>query len=132
MPKQPKKLEQLIEQIERAFSEGLPYAYVEVGRYKAYSTGTVRALKEQGYRIERRVLGGAYHVYPKLPEPMPERTYVLALTKGELIAIRELVRKFPQNNEFAELYAKELFHLDNMTTAKLSEIVDDELGLKKS
>jgi hypothetical protein len=124
------KVEKLIEQIEATFKEGFPYAYVETGRYKGYSTGTVRALKERGYRIERRVLGGAYHVYPIPATPVPERTYVLPLTKGELIAIRELVRGFPQGNEFAELYAKELFHLDNLTTAKLSEIVDEE-GLKK-
>jgi hypothetical protein len=126
------KIEKLIEQVEATFKEGFPYAYIETGRYKFYSTGTVRALKERGYRIERRVIGGAYHVYPKQLAPIPERTYVLPLTKGELIAIRELVRKFPQGSEFTELYAKELFHLDNMTTAKLSEIVDEEQGLKKS
>lgn len=125
------KIEKLIEQVEATFKEGFPYAYVETGRYKFYSTGTVRALKERGYRIERRVIGGAYHVYPKPVAPVPERTYVLPLTKGELIAIRELVRKFPQG-EFTALYAKELFNLDNMTTAKLSEIVDEELGLKKT
>ncbi len=126
------KVEKLIEQIEATFKEGFPYAYVETGRYKYYSIGTVRALKARGYRVERRVLGGAYHIYPKPVPEVQERTYVLPFTKGELIAIRELVRKVPQGDEFATLYAKELFHLDNMTTAKLSEIVEDEEGLKKS
>jgi hypothetical protein len=125
------KVEKLIEQVEATFKEGFAYAYVETGRYKGYSTVTVRALRDRGYRIERRVLGGAYHIYPKPAETTPERTYVLPLTKGELIAIREMARKFPQG-ELTELYAKELFHLDNMTTAKLSEIVEDEEGLKKS
>lgn len=125
------KVEKLIEQIEATFKEGFAYAYVETGRYKGYSTGTVRALKERGYIIERRVLGGAYHIFPKPIPPAPERTYVLPMTKGELIAIREMVRKFPPG-EFTQLYAAELFHLDNMTTAKLSEIVDEELGLKKA
>lgn len=125
------KVDKLIAQVEATFAEGLPYAYVETGRSKFYSTGTVRALKERGYRIERRVIGGAYHIYPKQAAPAPERTYVLPLTKGELIAIRELVRKFPQGSEFAQLYAAELFHLDNMTTAKLSEICDEENGLTK-
>jgi hypothetical protein len=125
------KTDELIKQVEAAFSEGLPYAYVEVGRYKYYNVATVRALKSRGYRVERRVLGGAYLIFPKPVVLEVERTYVLALTRGELIAIREMARKITPDTEFSKDYAREIFNLDNKTTAKLSEIVDSDKGLKK-
>jgi hypothetical protein len=126
------KVEQLIEQIEATFKEGFPYAYIETGRYKGYSTGTVRALKERGYRIERRVLGGAYHVYPKPVEPAVEKTYLIPLTESEIIVIREAVRKFPRNTEFSLDYEPELFSIDKKTTAQLADIFDEANGLKKT
>jgi hypothetical protein len=125
------KIKKLIEQVEAAFNEGLPYAYVEVGRYKGFTTTTVRALKERGYRIERRVLGSAYHVYPKPPVEVVDKTYPILLTLSEIITIRELVRKFPRGNEFSVDYEAEFFSLDNKTTEKLADIFDEENGLNK-
>jgi hypothetical protein len=126
------KTQQLIEQVEAAFSEGLPYAYVEVGRYKGYSVATVRALARQGYRIERRVLGGAYHIYPKPVAPAVEKTYMIPLTESEIIVIREAVRKFPRNTEFSLDYEPELASLDKKTTAQLADIFDEANDLKKT
>lgn len=125
------KIKKLIEQVEAAFNEGFPYAYVETGRYKGYTTGTVRALKARGYRIERRVLGSAYHIYPKPPGEVIEKTYLIPLTHSELLTIRELVRKFPRGNEFSVEYEPEFHSLDMKATHKLAEIFDEENGLKK-
>jgi hypothetical protein len=125
------KIKKLIEQVEAAFNEGLPYAYVEVGRYKGFTTATVRALKERGYRIERRVLGSAYHVYPKPPVEVVDKTYLIPLTLSEIVTIRELVRKFPRGNEFSVDYEAEFFSLDKKTTEKLADIFDEEKGLNK-
>jgi hypothetical protein len=124
------KVQQLISHVEEMFKAGNEYAYVDVGKHQGYSVSTLRGLKDHGYRIERRVLGGAYHVYPKPSEPLPEKTYLMPLTEGEIIAIRELVRKFPHGNELADNYADELYSLDKKTTAKLADIFDEMTGLK--
>jgi hypothetical protein len=130
MPDQSKK-EQLIADVESVFAMGREYAYIEVGKYKGYQVGTVRALARMGYRIERKVLGGAYHIYPK-PKAPPEKTYTVQLTEGEIIAIREAVRKFPRSLPFAQDYAAELASLDKMTTEQLAAIFDACHGSGKS
>lgn len=124
------KIRQLIEQVEAAFAAGKEYAYVEVGRYKGYGTGTVRALRHRGYRIERRVLGGAYLIYPKPAVLAIEETYSLTLTESEIIAIRELIRRFPSDNDFAKICAPELCSLEYKTAEKLAAISNDKKGLK--
>jgi hypothetical protein len=126
------RIDQLIEHVEAAFKEGLPYAYVEVGRYKGYSTGTVRALSSRGYRIERRVLGSAYHIYPKPVVPAVAKTYFMPLTESEIISIREAVRNFPRNLKIAKEYEPEFFSVDKKMTAKLADIFDEREGLKKT
>jgi hypothetical protein len=126
------KVDQLIEFVEAAYNEGLPYAYVEVGRFNGYTAGTVRALGRRGYRIERRVLGEAYHIYPKPVEPVAEKTYTIPLTESELVVIRDAVRKFPRNTEFSLDYEPELFSIDKKMTAQLADIFDEKMGLKKT
>lgn len=43
---------------------GQGYAYVEVGRYKPFMPSTVSAAKRRGYRVDCKVRGMVYYVYP--------------------------------------------------------------------
>jgi hypothetical protein len=121
------KTHQLIEHVERLFKLKYEYVTIETGVSKDYTVATVRALARRGYRIERRVLSGVYRIYPK---PKVEKNYHFELTEGEIIAIRELARKYPRGNEFAEDYAAELSSLDRKMTDRLAAIFDENEAKK--
>jgi hypothetical protein len=41
------------------------YAYCEVGRYKPYSIPVIKAAERRGYKVECKIRGALYYVYPK-------------------------------------------------------------------
>ena len=41
------------------------YAYVETGMYKPYMYATVKAAEKRGYKVECKIRGSVYYVYPK-------------------------------------------------------------------
>jgi hypothetical protein len=53
------------------------YVYAEIGRYKPFNHSTIRAAARRGYRVECKVRGRVYYVYPKAPA-MPTDDQMLA------------------------------------------------------
>lgn len=56
---------------------------------------------------------------------MSEPLYTMRLTEGEIIIIREAVRRFP-SCDMSTLYAPELMSLDRKTTDQLADIFDQK------
>ena len=59
-----------------------------------------------------------------------DKKYTFELTEGEIVAIREMARKFPASHALVKDYASELENLDRMMTNKLADIFDENMGLK--
>jgi hypothetical protein len=58
-------------------------------------------------------------------DDVPEKTYPFELTEGEIIVIRQAVRRLPRSDGVCELYGGEVYDLDKKMTAKLAEIFDE-------
>lgn len=46
-------------------ADGKAFCYVEVGRYKPYTTNTVKAAERRGHQVVQKIRGSVYYVYPK-------------------------------------------------------------------
>jgi hypothetical protein len=62
---------------------------------------------------------------------MDEPTFDVPLTEGEIIIIREALRKFPRSHEMATPYDAEIMSADRKMTEFLAASFDQQMGLKK-
>lgn len=58
---------------------------------------------------------------------MADSTFPVHLTKGEIIMIREALRKYPCSNETATLYSAEMLSADRKMTELLADLFDQRL-----
>lgn len=64
-------------------------------------------------RLPRSIQHGSYL--------MEQPTFDVALTEGEIIIIREALRKFPRSHEMATLYDAEILSADRKMTDLLAQ-----------
>ena len=58
-----------------------------------------------------------------------EQKRLVELTKGEMLLIREVLRKYPAGTELGQLYGNEFLSVDRKMTELLATIFDEQHGL---